>query len=78
MLEKEFKYYVDHQGELVKKYRDKYIVIIGEEVVAAYNDNLTAYLESKKKHGLGNFLIQLCQPGEENYTHSYHGAYLSI
>jgi len=72
MLDQEFKYYQDHQNELVKLYKDKHIVIVGEQVVGAYDNELSAYLDAKEKYGLGNFLIQLCEPGIENYTQMFH------
>lgn len=74
MLEREFKFYVEHQDELVKEYLDKYVVIVGEKVVAAYDDITKAYLESKKRYKRGTFMIQLCQPGVENYTVTLHRA----
>jgi hypothetical protein len=72
MLEKEFKYYVDHQTELVKKYNGKYIVIVGSEVVHVYDDESTAYLESVKVYSEGTFLIQLCQEGKDSFTQNFH------
>jgi len=33
MLEKEFKYYIEHQEELLQKYNGKYLVIIDENVI---------------------------------------------
>ncbi len=47
MLEKEFKYFKDHQEELVKKHEGKYLVIVGEEVVGVYNAEIDAYTEAK-------------------------------
>lgn len=73
MLEKEFNFYVTHQGDLVQKYKGKHIVIVDDKVVGVYDDDLKAYLESKEKYGLGHFLIQLVGPGEENYTINFHG-----
>ena len=72
MLDKEFKYYIDHQDELVKKYDGKYIVIVGEEVVGSYDSEFEAYDASKEKYELGSFLIQHVSSGEENYTQTYH------
>lgn len=65
MLDKEYKYYKDNQNELVKKYKNKVIVIIGNEVVGVYDDERTAYQESITKHKIGTFLIQKCVPSEE-------------
>lgn len=68
MLDKEFKYYIDNQQKLVKKYNGKFIVIIGDEVVGFYETTEEAYTESIKKYKLGTFLIQHCIPGPESYT----------
>jgi hypothetical protein len=72
MLEKEFKYYIDHQKELIKQYNGKYIVIIGEQVVGSYDTQRQAYDETVKEHEEGTFLIQYCSPGEESYSHVFH------
>ena len=72
MLEKEFKYFIDHQDELVQKYNNRFLVIIGENVVGDYDDYEQAYFESIKKYELGTFLIQLCGEGEDVYTETFH------
>ena len=72
MLEKEFKYYLDNQEELLKKFSGRFIVIKGEEVLGDYDSEVEALLESRKKHEVGTFLIQKCTPGEEDYTETYH------
>jgi hypothetical protein len=71
MLEKEFKYYTDHQKDLVAKYEGKYIVIKGEQVLGAYDSEMEAYNASVKTSELGTFLIQQCLPGKENYTQTF-------
>ncbi len=72
MLKREFDYYLKHQDELVKKYNGKFVVIVGEKVVGAYDTEMEAYLQSKKEHELGTFLIQECTPGDEAYTQVFH------
>lgn len=72
MLEKEFQYFVDHQDELVKKYRGRFIVIKGEEIIGNYSSEMEAYTESIKNHELGTFLIQHCLPGSESITQTFH------
>jgi hypothetical protein len=72
MLEREFKYYRDHQQELAPKYTGKYIVIVGEEVVGDYNSEIEAYNAAKKKYELGTFLIQLCSPDPNTLTQTFH------
>jgi len=72
MLEREFKYFKDHQEELVKKYNSKFIVIVGEEVVGNFDKELKAYTETKKNHPVGTFLIQHCLPGKDSYTQTFY------
>lgn len=72
MLEKEFKYFKDHQDELVKKHEGKYLVIVGKEVVGAYDSEIDAYTETKKRHKPGTFLIQHWLPGEGAYTQTFY------
>ena len=72
MLEKEFKYYLDNQGKLVKQYNGKFIVIKNKTVIGAYDTEMDAYNETLKEHKLGTFLIQRCLPGEESHTATFH------
>lgn len=72
MLEKEFQYYLDNQIEFVKRYNGKFIVIVGNGVIGAYDTEGEAFLESKKKYEIGTFLIQLCSPGKDSYTQVFH------
>ena len=71
MLEKEFKYYLDHQKDLLPKYNGKVVMVVGENVVGAYTSEDEAYYAGKSKYGLGNFLLQLCTPGDSAYTVTY-------
>jgi hypothetical protein len=71
-LEQEFKYYLGHQDELVRKYRGKFIVIKDCKVIGAYDSELEALAETTKVHSLGTFLVQKCEPGSENYTQTFH------
>ncbi len=72
LLEKEFKYYIDNQDELVKEYRGKFIVIKNDKVLSAYDSILEAIKETSKTEKVGTFLVQKCEPGEENYTQVFH------
>ena len=72
MLEKEFKYYLAHQNDLVKKYKGKFIVIKNQEVVGVYDSEIEAYEKTQKEHKLGTFLIQECLPGKESYSATFH------
>lgn len=72
MLEQEFKYYLDHQDELVKKYNGKFLVIVNNEIVGAFDSKIEAYNKGKENHELGTFLIQRCSPGNADYTQTFH------
>jgi hypothetical protein len=72
MIEKEFKYYLKHQSELVKKYNGKFIVLKNGKVIGVYNSHLEAYTETVKKNELGTFLIQHCLPGADSYSQTFH------
>lgn len=74
MLDKEFKYYIDNQAKLVKEYNGKYIVIVGNDVVGDYDNEIQAYNKSVQKYTLGTFLIQLCKPGKDSYTQAFHSS----
>jgi Family of unknown function (DUF5678) len=71
-LDKEFKYYLDNQADLVAKYRGKFVVIREDQVVGAYADEVEAVMETSKKFELGTFLVQKVEPGSESYTQTFH------
>lgn len=72
MLEKEFQYFLDNQRDLVAKYHNKFVLIVGESIKGAYSNHMKAYEEGQKKFGLGKFLIQQCLPGELSTSHTFH------
>jgi hypothetical protein len=71
MLDKELQYYIDNQSELVARHRGNFLVIKDQTVIGVYSTEIEAYSETVKKHELGTFLIQECQPGDENYTQTF-------
>ena len=73
MLEKEFQYYLDNQPELVKTHSGKCLVIKNQSVIGVFDTEQNAYLNTKKVHELGTFLIQKCEPGTAAYTQIFHG-----
>jgi hypothetical protein len=72
MLDREFKYYIDHQDELVRKYNGKYLIVVGDKVEGAFDERIDAILDGRKRFGAGNFMVQLCSPGDESYTLHVH------
>jgi hypothetical protein len=71
-LEKQLEFYIKNQAELLKTYEGKYIVIKNEKILGSYESEMEAYVETIKEHKVGSFLIQLCLPGEDNYTQTFH------
>ncbi len=71
-LEKEFKYYLDHQEELVKKYNGKILVIKNCNIIGFYDSEVEAIRETSKHHEVGTFLVQKCDPGEDSYSMTFH------
>jgi hypothetical protein len=72
MLDKEFQYFLDHQGDLVKEHSGKFVVIKDHEILGFFDTLLEAYSETSKKHKPGTFLIQQCIAGPEAYTQVFH------
>jgi hypothetical protein len=72
MLDKEFKYYIDNQLELVEKYPNKFIVIKDDKVIGVYDSHSDAYNKTVENEELGTFLIQHCLPGVDSYSQTFH------
>ena len=71
-LEKEFKYYLENQDELVKKYNGKVVVIKNSKVIGVFDTEIEAIDKTSEKEELGTFLVQKCEPGTESYSQMYH------
>ena len=72
-LEKEFRYYLEHQKDLVAQYNGKFVVIKDANVVGAYDDELAAIDDAKKKDlKPGSFLVQFVSPGDGAYKQTFH------
>jgi hypothetical protein len=71
-LEKEFKFYIDNQKELVEKFNGKFLIIQGENVVGEFDTFEKALEFAQTNYTIGTFLIQECLPGEDSYTQTFH------
>ncbi len=71
-LAAEFQYYLDHQAELVQRYDGKFVVIRDDQILGAYDDELTAVTETQKSEKLGTFLVQKVSSGAGDYTQTFH------
>ena len=65
MLETEWEFYENNRDELVEKYCGKFVVISGNRVVSAYDDEKIAYRETVKDIPLGSFMIHHIAEEEE-------------
>ena len=68
MLETEWEFYENNRDKLVEKYCDKFVVISGNKVIAAYDDEDVAYEETVKTIPLGSFMIHHVMEEEEVFT----------
>ncbi|GBR76962.1 hypothetical protein NO2_1428 [Candidatus Termititenax persephonae] len=57
LLEKEFNYYLTHKKDILKQYRNKYIVVTDDKVVGAYDSPGDALYFASKSYPLGTFLV---------------------
>jgi hypothetical protein len=71
-LKKDFEFYVQNQGELVKKYNGRVLIIHDQVVVGNFASTREAIEEGERRFGLGKFLMHKCEPGPENYTAVCH------
>ena len=65
MLNTEWDYYEKNRDELVEKFCGKFVVISGNKVVSAYDDEKIAYKETVKNIPLGSFMIHHIAEEEE-------------
>ena len=65
MLEKEYEYYQQNKAEFLKKYLNKVIVIIGDKVIATYNNIADAVSNTSKDYELGTFLVKEVKENED-------------
>jgi hypothetical protein len=71
-FEKELKFYIDNQRELVEKYDGKVIIIKNQTVVGIFGTTSEAYNFGVEKYGLGNFAIQQVGKDKETHTAVFH------
>lgn len=71
MIQELFKYYLRNQDRLVKEYNGKYLVITKDGVAGAYDTEPEGYYAAKSQFGLGQFIVQLCTPGDEAYSQQF-------
>lgn len=69
-MDRDFKWFIEHQDELVKKYNGKTLAIRNGVVLGAFDSPVDAV--NGVEYEMGEYLIQLCIPGEEAYSITIH------
>lgn len=67
LLKDEFTFFLMNQEELVRKYKNQFLVIQSEKLVGAFETLNQAYQFGTSTYPLGNFLLQKCLPGPTAY-----------
>ncbi|MCL2720180.1 MAG: DUF5678 domain-containing protein [Treponema sp.] len=57
MLENEYEFYGNNRSEIRKKFLGKHIVIVGNQVIASYDNLEDAYKETIKTYSPGSFML---------------------
>jgi len=65
MFEQENKFYEENKANLREQYLGKEVVIVEDQVIAAYDDLGTAIRETVKTRPLGSFCIKSVPPEDE-------------
>jgi len=68
MFEKELDFFIDHQAELVSKYRGQILLLKDAAVVGAYPTPLAAEAAAQVRFESGTYMLQPCEPGPGAYT----------
>ena len=71
MIQTLFKYYLEHQDELVKQYNGKYLIITADGVMGAFDSMREGYDTALDTYGKGNFMLQLCTEGDGAYSQQF-------
>jgi hypothetical protein len=67
-LDKEYDFFKSHLAEFVKSHPEKYVVIVGEDVIGFYQTLSDALAEAVKEHKPGTFFIELCTSDKNYYN----------
>lgn len=71
-LEKEYNYFLKNKEALLKKYENKFIVIVDEGVVGGFDTQEAALRYASKEYKLGTFLIQRVSMDEEDISQKFY------
>lgn len=71
-LKNEFEFYKENQKQLVEKYEGRFLVIKDKKVINDFDTEIEAYTFGEKEYGLGSFLIQKVEEGEDSYSQTFY------
>ncbi len=71
-LQAEYEYYLAHKNEIVKQYDGKFVVLKGQQLLGAYDDEIEALRETTKTHKLGTFMVHKVSSHED--TQIFHSS----
>ena len=71
-LMREFKFYREHQDELVEQYDGRVIVLKNCRVIGDYATVPEAVASTRREHPMGTFLVQRVSEGNKDYTVTLH------
>ena len=69
-LDREFEFYQKNKKTLLAKYENKFIVIIGHEVIGVFDGQMEAIEHARKDHELGTFFVHHVIEDDEAYFYS--------
>jgi hypothetical protein len=69
MYEKEEAFYAAHQAEFQKKYPDKWLIIVGEELFGAFDTIKDAFIAAQKRFGDQEFMLR--RPSDDDTIDDY-------
>lgn len=70
-VDKNYEWFKNNKKELLKKYKNKYIVISNQEVLFSDNDIEKAITFASELE-VGNFIIQKCEKEDESTIQVFH------
>ena len=65
LLDKQHKFYLRNEPELIERYEGQFIVIHDEQVVDSFGSERDAYIYCVQHFQIGTFLIRKVLPGQK-------------
>ena len=67
-LDKQLKFYIAHQDEILKEHENRFLLICGEKLIESFETRGDAYSYGLDHFKPGTFMIVKCTPGNSEYT----------